>query len=1133
MKKKSLTLITLFLMCMSMQVIGNKPLLNVKDYGAVGDGITDDGPAIDAAFTEATNFGGNAIVAFEKKTYYIGEKEAEWHYFNFYNLDGLVIEGNGAELVFNRTNQPFDFNHCSNITVRNLFVDFNEPTFFQGKVIAKNLQENSFDAIKQKGYPGPPLGTNVSGGGGFFGQVWEPVEYFRKKSISQDFFRCASITKLNDSTYRFLMDSPHYVQIPLIELNDRITYGLSTTHIDATVKAKKEGKSGGAVYISKCSDILFEDFTLYGAFAMGFMINNSNGPTTLRRVNIKRRPGTDRLLALPSDGIHTDNNRGAIIIENCYLESCADDMLSLHSKEEKIIKKNNETTFEIKSTDSEGVCNVIKVNDELMFIDRTSSAVLGNAFVASVVTDSLRCVHLITLNKNVPNIDIGITAFNLSSATPNTIIRNNTINITRRFAMLLRLIGATIDNNIITGYGGSMGIELLDQTNTGPFSKNYTITNNTFSNLNNIVISVGSTFPIAKDMQLAGNILIEGNTFNCNNPTAIKLLNTNDVVIRNNNITMQNINIGIVGNAISGRNLKNVTIDGLTLTDKRTGIADNTAMRFVNCDEETFTMTNLNFSLTPGMSNYKFLKTPTAYFVRPVGDNQSWENMEDILPEQIITSTSPVVTPTNTYYYARGNYLKSDISLTSGKIYGGFSGKESRIDLDARELADKDGNGLIEPWEFANETLIKGTAPFQGSGSSLSRFLTVTGGEVNGLTFLDHFYNSETSSGTIILGAVSTSPTSEQNLFSNAGRMINCTVRKVKAAKIPIMMTNKLSLIDNCLIEECISTSNSGVAAVFINYFGGRVCNSILRNNYNAGSLGGAVFANSLTSTDMNAIVENCVIYNNTAKYGGAIRAEAKTDKRGIQIINCTMVNNKSTTATVASVDLISGGLIVNSIVLDDVENEIRANTSNHYVSNNAFGTLALGVGVTAYPNTEMISNKTVADFGFSSPTTFQGAMITGDANFDQAKYDAIRTANYKINQPNSIGLTIPGLKELPSSYLVAGTGASVSLTATIPSTDVNGVNRPISGLGNVSLGAYQYSNPTDLKSKIESSFQVYPTNGGVRICGAEGNKINIYSISGQLIKSTIGMSTNIVMAVPKGLYIVAAGSEKKIITVK
>jgi len=1111
-----------------------KKIINVKDYGAVGDGVTNDGPAIDAAFTEASNLNGNAIINFESKSYYIGEKANKWHYFNITNLDSLVVEGNGAELLFKRTNLTFNFTNCTNTIVRNLSIDYIEPTYAQGKVVAKNLGKATIDVLIEDGYPLPPTKL-TNGGGGLHGIVFDPIQYTRRifPDIDDDHFLIDSISFVSNRVYRFYFTSSYYKQVNYIQVNDRVTHGFGWSYLDASYIAQKIGIPTGAIRLNECSNFIFEDFNLYAAPTMGINVSNSNGDITFRRTSIKRKPGTDRLLATPSDGIHTDNNRGAIIIDNCLLESTGDDITSLHSKEEKIVTKKNATTFDLLTTDIIYYFNKIKPNDELMFIDRNSGTVLGNAIVLSVVANSSTRINTVVLDRTINNLDVGITAINITSGSSGTTIKNSTLNPVLRNAMLLRILNGTIENNTINCYGGKIGVNLTDETNTGPFSKNITVKNNIINDADLIGINIGCAMSgVREDTTATGNILVTGNTINCKRLNGIKMRNTNRVKILNNTINMLGGTVSN-GNAIEATNIRDVVIDGLTINDQRTGMLNNTAMRFSNCIESSFAITNLNFNLKSGMSNYVFLNTLTSYYIRPSGDSQSWIYMSDILPQQIITASNITVSPSNTYYLAKGVYTKSGISLTGGNIYGGFKGDETEINLSSRELSDRDGNGIVEPWEFKNETIINGTAPFSGIGSTTDRFLTVTGGEINGVTLQNHHFNSDTNSGTIILGAVSSTPILAMDIYSNAGRMINCTVKKIKAFKGPVMLTNKSSIIDGCLIEECISTSTSGTAAVFMNLLGGKVSNSVLRNNYNNGSLGGAVFANSLASTDMNAIVENCVLYNNTAKYGGAIRGEARTDKRGIQIVNCTVANNQSTTASVASVDLIGGGLIVNSIVLDDTQNEIRANTSNHYLSNNVFSALGLGSGVTAYPNTDMLSGKTVADFDFISPTTFQGSIITGDANFDQTKYDAIRTANYKINPSNANRLSISGLKVLPSSYLVGGTGTSVPLTANIPTMDINGVSRPISSTGNISLGAYQYDDLNSLTSEIRPSVLVYPINEGIRICGAEGYKVSVYAISGQLVKSTIILSTNTDIALPKGFFILTVGSDRIKIRVK
>jgi len=527
--------------------------------------------------------------------------------------------------------------------------------------------------------------------------------------------------------------------------------------------------------------------------------------------------------------------------------------------------------------------------------------------------------------------------------------------------------------------------------------------------------------------------------------------------------------------------------------------------------------------------------TYTTFYVRPASDNTSWTNLTGIDPDQIITSNAPSIVGTNTYYFAKGTYTKSAIAITTGKLYGGFNGDETSINLATRALSDKDANGIIEQWEFTNEAIITGTNPISGTVSS-NRLITVTGGEINGLTLQDQFYNA---AGTIILGSVSSSPTAGMDILANAGKMINCTVKKIKSSSsAPIMTTNQYSLIDGCLIEECSSTytSTGATGAVFMNLLGGKIANSVLRNNSAAGgtsAYAGAIRASALSATDMNAIVQNCAIYNNTSGGGGgAIRADAQSNKRGIQIINCTVVNNKSTSTGTSSVDLIAGGLIVNSIVVDDPKDEIRPNNNNNYIGSNAYGSILLG-SIIAYPNINMVSGKTAADFNFNSYSTYVGSMQPGDAGFVQATYDAIRASNFKITATASAAVSTTGLKTLPSSYLIGGTGASVALTATIPTTDLTGrVRNP---LYNFDLGAYQFSDGTTsvINTNLSSNNGIYVIGNNIIIPNFMGGSINVFSVSGQMIKSIAATSNIGEVTVEKGIYIVKVGSQISKVIVK
>jgi len=68
-----------------------RPPLRVADFGAVGDGVRDDGPAIAATFEAAKADGVPSIVVFEKKTYRLGDNPAAWHYFHLVGHEDLAI----------------------------------------------------------------------------------------------------------------------------------------------------------------------------------------------------------------------------------------------------------------------------------------------------------------------------------------------------------------------------------------------------------------------------------------------------------------------------------------------------------------------------------------------------------------------------------------------------------------------------------------------------------------------------------------------------------------------------------------------------------------------------------------------------------------------------------------------------------------------------------------------------------------------------------------------------------------------------------------------------------------------------------------------------------------------------------
>lgn len=108
-----------------------------EQYGAVGDGSTNDYPAFKALYTAVNTAGGGSIVL-SRKTYYLGSHIVSGNGVTdlaFTGCAGLSIMGYGAvvsvkgdfdrNVASTRAIQPFRFNNCTNVAVQGLEVDGN------------------------------------------------------------------------------------------------------------------------------------------------------------------------------------------------------------------------------------------------------------------------------------------------------------------------------------------------------------------------------------------------------------------------------------------------------------------------------------------------------------------------------------------------------------------------------------------------------------------------------------------------------------------------------------------------------------------------------------------------------------------------------------------------------------------------------------------------------------------------------------------------------------------------------------------------------------------------------------------------------------------------------------------------
>lgn len=560
-------------------------------------------------------------------------------------------------------------------------------------------------------------------------------------------------------------------------------------------------------------------------------------------------------------------------------------------------------------------------------------------------------------------------------------------------------------------------------------------------------------------------------------------------------------------------------------------------------------------------------KPIAAMYVRPVGDAASWSHIvaNDSVVVKTVDDLSSVELAYN-YYVAKGTYKLSAGTFAPKAnnarqilIKGGLLGSEvptnaaqTTIDISSRATSDLDENGIVEPWEFTNASILDGG---NIAGGSVNKMIVLENNAVmDGFTIQNYIM---AGSGPVHIGTVIASSATVIPASNTGGTLVNCIVRKnqcIAGNGAGVYVAQTKSVVDKCLIEDCLVGGAGNTAGGGAYILAGKLSNSVIRNNRSAGTgssaTSGGISAARMakdTATIVTAtapalasdiIIENCVVYNNSAPYSGGIRTSSTTNKKPIEVINCTFANN--TTTSNSNVEFSGGSAVfVNNIVTGGTSRGIRfiTATGSYYLSNYTFNQAMSGPSVVnnvftmnslpLYPGASLVQEDKITEYNFKNPSSYAGANLPTDNNFDQAKYDAMRKANFTIVADTSLAVMNAGTTSLPTSFKMNGIAAnpSIAIAATIPTKDMRGAART----GGITLGAYQRLAtdiplaPTATKSLTASGYAKITTFGkDITVKVKESAVVKVFNLNGVLLKQQLVEGTTVVsLNTPIGIYFV------------
>lgn len=532
--------------------------VKVADYGAAGDGITDDTESIAKAFRRALRSKSPSKIIFEDKTYRLGETKERWFHFNIWNCSDLVVEGNGATFMSEPTNQMFSLMDCHNVTLKDFTVDYSPLPFTQGKVKNIDFGKGTIEVSVCEGYPENVLDyyfmKNHGKNGWSHCIIMNPDFVTRNTDMVTDHLYIRDAEELSKGEILIHVADKYVSKMKGMKVGDGFILGLGFLFdrpMDEVVNTRPAHFGNGSCFhINRSSGIKVENVNVYAAPGRAMRITDNQGSIEISGCRLMPRPGTSRAVFTIIDGIHSKNNRGPVIIDGCHIQGTMDDLINCCQMEELVSKVISDTELELTSTDHAKTLYSLDEGNELVFKSPASGKILGTAKIKEIIsTDGRRNTVRIepaisglvaTKNKRADN---AVIAMNYGRATSGFRITDNVfVPILRRAVAVLWCDGEISGNTVDCRGGGSIWMSNVSRNFEGPFPRNVIVRENRIVNSEHPSILIGASWATPRPEIFDAGIIVENNVIENQRggKPAIQISNMKNILLKGNVVSTEN-----------------------------------------------------------------------------------------------------------------------------------------------------------------------------------------------------------------------------------------------------------------------------------------------------------------------------------------------------------------------------------------------------------------------------------------------------------------------------------------------------------------------------------------------------------------------------------------------------------------
>ena len=461
--------------------------------------------------------------------------------FLFENMSNIIIEGNGSNLIFHGQMQPFTFDNCQNIILRNINIDWEQPLIAQAQVL--QVKENSIRAsINLKESP-----FRIEEGKLFFGttkynqQPWKSTMEFDRDGrfvVPQT----GDLGCLGQGWQNYLAEN---ILPGIIDIHFPF---LRKPAVGNFLIMRHAERIHSGIFIQNSKNVTVENVNLYHATGLGILAQFSEDLTFDRYRAIPNK-AKNRYFGGGDDGIQISNCRGLITINNCEFAGLMDDAVNVHGTSVQVVEVMGSKQLKCRFMHHQSTgLNWGHRGDKVSFIENSTMQPLGAGEISSFkLLDNE--TFLVTFTTGIPKqLEVGDALENLTWS-PDLLVTNSHFKSCRARGLLVSTPGkVVIENNIFESSGSAILIagDANNWFESGAVT-DVLIKNNVFTELCNTssyqfcegIISVYPEIPVLNEQTppFHKNIRIENNQFNPFDYPVLFARSVDGISFSNNTVT--------------------------------------------------------------------------------------------------------------------------------------------------------------------------------------------------------------------------------------------------------------------------------------------------------------------------------------------------------------------------------------------------------------------------------------------------------------------------------------------------------------------------------------------------------------------------------------------------------------------